>query len=80
MQSYDKNLSCANVFKEKAIFSVKTFIKYAFIISLIIKKYEFLMARCDAIEWEDKNKGPALVREPVLGVFISEIYFDLSYI
>ena len=26
------------------------------------------MARCDAIEWEDKNKGPALVREPVLGV------------
>lgn len=23
MQSYDKNLSCANVFKEKAIFSVK---------------------------------------------------------
>ena len=37
MQSYDKNLSCANVFEEKAIFSVKTFIKYAFIISLIIK-------------------------------------------
>lgn len=27
MQSYDKNLSCANVFEEKAIFSVKTFIK-----------------------------------------------------
>ena len=38
------------------------------------------MVRCDAIEWEDKNKGPALVREPVLGVFISEIYFDSSYI
>lgn len=38
------------------------------------------MARCDAMEWEDKNKGPALVREPVLGVSISEIYFDLSYI
>ena len=31
MQSYDKNLSCANVFKEKAIFSVKTFIKLEFI-------------------------------------------------
>lgn len=27
MQSYDKNLNCANVFEEKAIFSVKTFIK-----------------------------------------------------
>ena len=37
MQSYDKNLSCANVFKEKAIFSVKTFIKLEFIICLIIK-------------------------------------------
>lgn len=38
MQSYDKNLSCANVFKEKAIFSVKTFIKMEFIICLIIKR------------------------------------------
>ena len=38
MQSYDKNLSCANVFKEKAIFSVKTFIKLEFIICLIIKR------------------------------------------
>ena len=27
MQSYDKNLSCANVYKEKDAFSVKTFIK-----------------------------------------------------
>ena len=27
LQSYDKNLSCANVFKEKVAFSVKTFIK-----------------------------------------------------
>ena len=34
MQSYDKNLSCANVFKEKATFSVKTFIKLEFIICL----------------------------------------------
>lgn len=31
MQSYDKNLSCANVFKEKDAFSVKTFIKLEFI-------------------------------------------------
>lgn len=38
MQSYDKNLSCANVFKEKATFSVKTFIKLEFIICLIIKR------------------------------------------
>lgn len=37
MQSYDKNLSCANVFQEKDAFSVKTFIKYVFIICLIIK-------------------------------------------
>lgn len=38
MQSYDKNLSCANVFKEKDAFSVKTFIKLEFIICLIIKR------------------------------------------
>ena len=38
MQSYDKNLSCANVFKEKDAFSVKTFIKLEFIVCLIIKR------------------------------------------
>lgn len=37
MQSYDKNLSCANVFKEKATFSVKTSIKLEFIIKRITR-------------------------------------------
>ena len=37
MQSYDKNLSCANVFKEKDAFGVKKSIKQEFVICLIIK-------------------------------------------